>query len=437
MPPLRVARRYDVLLRFQRDSFYLMTSVFRAKAVWVRGQELELERAVIVDDGLVQGIVALAEAPRDAQCHDVDFLLPGFINAHAHLAYGALRGQLTRGADFVDWLREINAANRNLSDADYRNATIAAVPELLAGGCTTVVDSVLKATVGALVGMPIRHFQFRELIAFSDEDAKTRMADAECDLEQTRLAVASGDGRCLGMGLNPHAPYTVGSGLRKLLREKLAQQPDLKCAWHLQEFPDETKFFATGRGRLADMFSSFALPFPFDEVPGCWPFEFLKREGLIDRCDVAFHLNDFQKQEALLFKAPRLIVHCPGTHEFFARSQFRATELIEDGANLAIGTDSLASCDTLNIFELMRRFAYRQPGLTGPQLINVLTRNPGEASILADTSVRLGVIDEGAAADLVCLGSSLSSAHDLRDVLLAPETFIAGTFIAGRQVFKA
>src|SRR5437667_5114263 len=46
-------------------------------------------------------------------------LLPGLINAHCHLDYTCLRGEIPRQKSFTDWIRAINAEKAKLSPGDY------------------------------------------------------------------------------------------------------------------------------------------------------------------------------------------------------------------------------------------------------------------------------------------------------------------------------
>src|SRR5437588_9727596 len=46
-------------------------------------------------------------------------LLPGLINAHCHLDYTCLRGQIPPQKSFADWIRAINAEKAKLSAEDH------------------------------------------------------------------------------------------------------------------------------------------------------------------------------------------------------------------------------------------------------------------------------------------------------------------------------
>ncbi len=111
---------------------------------------------------------------------------------------------------------------------------------------------------------------------------------------------------CLGMGVNPHAPYSVGPDLRVELRDFLALHRDLATAWHLAEVSEEIGYLETGAGHFAEFLERHGFPPPFEEVPKCSPLEFLQKAELFDRLDLAFHFNFFTKNEAKLF-APHAV----------------------------------------------------------------------------------------------------------------------------------
>ena len=149
---------------------------------------------------------------------------------------------------------------------------------------------------------------------------------------------------------------------------------------------------------------------------------------------MAFHLNFPAPGDGQFFAAPRLVAHCPGTHAYFARPPFPMWELMSAGANIGLGTDSLASGDTLSMFEMMRMAGRAFPFLDGPQLLGLATTNPGKSRLLQGPWGALGVIDRYAAADFVLLETPALLTGDLRAALMAPEAHVAATYIAGAKV---
>jgi cytosine/adenosine deaminase-related metal-dependent hydrolase len=274
----------------------------------------------------------------------------------------------------------------------------------------------------------MRFVLLHELLGLSAAQADTTMAQAIPRLENppdSSFRIAS--------GINPHAPYSVGRELRNLIRDYLAGHPGVPCAWHLHESCDEINYFATGTGTLAELLASLGSPAPFDETPACAAMEFLGREGLLNSVNIAFHLNFSTDDEAQLFAAPRGVVHCPPAHAYFGREPFPMYRMMNAGANVCLGTDSLASGQTLSMFEVLRMAAREFPFLSGGQLLALVTTNPARMTVLANAPP-LGVIARGAAADFASFSAPATVTRELRALLMDSRTEVRDVFVAGAQL---
>lgn len=94
------------------------------------------------------------------------------------------------------------------------------------------------------------------------------------------------------------------------------------------------------------------------------------------------------------------VVHCPKSHRFFRRGTPLVERLAHDGVNVCLGTDSLASNDSLSMFAEMQEFSREFPRWSAEQILPLATTNAAQALQQAD---RLGKIAVGAAADLIAV----------------------------------
>lgn len=410
-----------------------MEQYILAETAWMLGRELRYDVAVIVRDGLVHDAICRSALPADAPppLFAAILLLPGFINAHSHLEYCYCRRKLPRGAvDFPYWVDQIEATASGVPHEEKLAAARDGVAEMLRGGTTTIVDSVRNAEIAELLAAsPLRHVLLWELLGLTRERASIALENVRRHVSRPLM------GKAIAHGINPHAPYSVGAWLRGQIREWLAETPGLPCGWHLHETREEMDLFAGGRGPWSDYLEHKSLPVPFDAPPGITPTEFLKHEHLLDQCEVAFHLNHAEDSDFEQFAAPRAVVHCPGTHRYFEREPFPVARCLQNGANLCLGTDSLASGDTLSMLEMIRMMAEDHPALSGAQLVNLATLAPGRCRVLGKSPAPLGIIAQGAAADFAAIQTDLPLHIDLREHLLSPTTCVTATFIAGRQVY--
>ncbi|MCX7020080.1 MAG: amidohydrolase family protein [Candidatus Sumerlaeota bacterium] len=411
-----------------------MDAIIVAKAAWINGRELAHDAAIIVRGGRVHDIVPRAQISQSmgaaTEMHETALLLPGFINAHAHLEYTNLQGRLPRydDRDFCEWLEAVYELKHTMMEDACIASVKAGIDHIIAGGATTIIDSTHRSeTVSILAESPLRFFTFCEVIAFDQARAAAIM-----DGLHAMLVLPRGQ-RCAGVGVNPHAPYTVGAALRARLLVFLRNNPGIRCAWHLCESSAEMQLFEHGDGPMADFLSRHGLDAVFDDIPRCRPDEFLARENLLDRCDVAFHMNHPIPETGAFFRAPRMITHCPATHEYFHREPFPLWQLMNDGANIALGTDSGASSDSLSMLDMLRMAGRTFPSLTGPQLLNLAGHNAAQSCVLREHDPPLGVISRDAAADFVAIDHPAGLSGDLREILMSPDTRIASLWIAGRK----
>jgi cytosine/adenosine deaminase-related metal-dependent hydrolase len=300
---------------------------------------------------------------------------------------------------------------------------------LLGGGCTTTIDSTTDGTSAEVFQRHgIRHFLFHEVVGLTQDRAEVTLSAALADRKDGSL--------CVGHGINPHAPYSVGPYLRMRLRQMLKEKTDLLCAWHLAESTDEVKLFSSATGPMVEFLQSLGLPLPFTEaVAGgkgsTTPQEFLMQEGLYERCDYAFHLNHPVREDFAQFRFPHAVVHCPGTHQYFNRPDFPMLALLEAGVNVCLGTDSLASSGSLSMLEALQSCARQWPELNQKQLLDLVTLNPARTRIFGNVPAAFGILKHGATADFTVLRSHPTSGHEIKEQLLSPETAVSATVVAG------
>ena len=67
-------------------------------------------------------------------------LLPGLVNAHCHLDYTDMAGELPPPKTFTDWIPLITAAKSNWSYSEYAHSWLHGAHMLLRTGTTTVAD---------------------------------------------------------------------------------------------------------------------------------------------------------------------------------------------------------------------------------------------------------------------------------------------------------
>jgi 5-methylthioadenosine/S-adenosylhomocysteine deaminase len=306
--------------------------------------------SVIVDEGRILAVAPTADAERayDARVRvtlATHALLPGLVNAHTHAAMTLLRGS----ADDIPlkpWLEDhIWPRERAfLSDEFVHDGTLLAVAEMLLGGITCCNDQYFFADAAARA---YRAGGMRAMLGLAVLDFPTAYAaDAEGYL---RAGLAARDAwkheSLLTFSLAPHAPYTVGDATwRKIV--VYARQLDLPIQTHLLETRDE-------RARSESEF-------------GLDPLRRLHRLGVTGPGFIAVHGTYLDASDMALLETQGChVVHCPASNLKLASGIAPVTALALRGINVALGTDSAASNNRLDVFGEARLAALLAKGASG------------------------------------------------------------------------
>src|ERR1700758_1600470 len=114
-------------------------------------------------------------------------MLPGLINAHCHLDYTCLRGQIPPKKSFADWIRSINAEKAKLSAQDYLASITEGFGEAKRFGTTTIANLTAFPELIPQLAPPIRTWWFAELIDVRSPERANELVDrAMSALKQAR-----------------------------------------------------------------------------------------------------------------------------------------------------------------------------------------------------------------------------------------------------------
>jgi cytosine/adenosine deaminase-related metal-dependent hydrolase len=333
-------------------------------------------------------------------CPTVDLgevvVLPGLINAHCHLDYSLMRGALLPSHSFAQWVSRINALKRNLTDDDYLRATSLGLEELERTGVTTVLNIVAAPQIMPHLAPPrIRSWFFLELIDVRPRPWLDQYAFGSW------LFFERPEGWVGGFGLSPHAPYTVSESLFQLT-QACSHAFGLPVTTHVSESREEYEMFVDGAGRLFEFLAKLGRP--MRDCGRSSPLRSLVERRLISNETIVVHLNELDAADLELLSQPEWrclpIVHCPKSHRFLHHRPFPLEHLRAAGCEISLGTDSLASNDSLDLFAEMRAARSNFNSLPPEELLRMCTVYPARA---IRQGARLGKIARGYLADAIAL----------------------------------
>ena len=316
-------------------------------------------------------------------------LLPGLVNAHCHLELSHLGGQVPLEGGFVPWVEAVVEARGRFADADVSEATAAAIRSLEERGTVAVGDvSNAVAHLGPLAASRLDAVVFQELLAWDPARAEASLTWAE---ERAR-AVAARLRPGIEVRLAAHAPHSVSPALFALLKERGGPR-----AIHLAESPAESRFLLDGAGEWPAFLARRGLGHVAFDPPGTSPVRYLEDLGVLHPRLVAAHgVQTDAADRGVLARRGVHVVLCPRSNRNLGVGTADVPALLAAGVRLALGTDSRASADTLDVLDdavlLHRQF----PALDPAVIVRIATLGGAEALGFA----HLGTIAPGRAAAL-------------------------------------
>lgn len=400
------------------------------KNITILNEHFEIENNVNleVEDSKIKQISHF-EIEADAEIRVIDgknrLLIPGFVNSHAHSPMSLMRGY-GENMNLQDWLfKKIFPFEEKLSSNAVYYGTLLSMAESFKYGITSTSD--------------MYYFVDDMVRAVAESGAKanisrsiTNPTGADFDsLESVREAkrVAAkyhmfADGR-IRIDHSLHAEYTSNEDTAKRLAQ-IAKESGLNMHVHVSETKterDECKKRHNGKT----------------------PVRYLADCGIFDVKATAAHCVWLEDEDFDILKDKGVTVASnPVSNLKLSSGICDVNRLLEKGIDVAIGTDSSASNNNLNMFEEMKTLCllakvknYNPKLITPLQSVQMATLNGAKSQGRYDS----GLIKVGNKADLVMLRTdspNMCPKHDLLNnlVLSATDSDIVMTMIDGKIVYE-
>lgn len=393
--------------------------------------------AVLISGDKIAAVGRWKELSREGADEVLDLgevaVIPGLVNAHCHLDYTDMAGQLLPPKVFTDWLKLILATKAGWSLDDYAKSWRNGAEMLVRNGTTTVgdIEAVPELLPAAWESTPLRVISFLEVTGIrTRREPKEILQEATKRISQLKRERAR-------TGLSPHAPYST---LPELLRlsARTAKHRKWRMTTHVAESALEFEMFAKGTGEMFDWLRRSGRDMA-DCAKGS-PVQQIARSGMLGENLLAVHVNYLGRKDAfLLAKSKTHVVHCPRSHTYFRHERFPLKKLVRAGVNVCLGTDSLISVYKtrrqtveLNMFEEMRELRRKEPEISAKRILRMATMNGARGLGMAS---EVGEISPGAFADLVCIPYSDKTSR-IYDGILEQKGAVERSMIGGKCVHQ-
>ncbi len=394
--------------------------------------------ALLVRDGIVTETGTLSSLRSTHSAPVIDYpgcvILPGFINAHTHLELTHFPSWLhTSSVDyaprrFVDWIIQLIKITRGLTAAEYPPSIHEGVRLCLESGTTAVGEIVSNPALASLYyHSPLAGRLYFELLGQEQSHFNGTLAAATAAARQE-------DAHTLLTGFAPHSPYTIAHEYLTAVRDAAAVHA-LPLAIHLSESRSEADFVFDGTGELADGLYPFVGWERFLGRPArCSSTELLDRCGLLTPTTLAVHCVHLSVADARTVKSRGAhIVLCPRSNEILDVGRAPVALFKKLAIPLALGTDSLASNNSLSLWDELRFALETFPDdLTVLDVLRMVTTGAAEALGISSSC---GSLEIGKRADFQVIGSCDGGDKGVLDRIMREgrvrEVYAAGTQYTG------
>ncbi|GII76327.1 cytosine deaminase [Sphaerisporangium rufum] len=349
----------------------------------------------------------LARFPGGEELRWPGVMTPGLVNAHTHLQFTRMAEVGRQYYDsFEDWSTTFDSVYFSSAGADWAGSAREGALLALRHGTTAIADVVTD-----IEAMPARQqaglagVSYLEVLGDTDASwAKTGRDHLTSTVRQFAGVRAGGTG---AIGISPHAPYTLDTGVLADLAV-LARGFGLRQHIHLLESVHEREYTVSGTGPIARLVRELGFDFEILRAGGTGqgPVAFLDTLGLLSPdLHVAHGVHLDGDERALLRARGVSVALCPRSNRTLGLDGPPVAALLEEGSAIAVGTDSLASSPSLDVLEdvrvllaLAREQGYRRPDLAR-RLFEAATDGGARALGLATGPGRVGSLEPGARCD--------------------------------------
>ncbi len=387
--------------------------------------------SVIIHGGRIIDMLPTTQATKQytpATHHELNqhILLPGLINAHTHSAMTPLRGYAD-DLPLMTWLQDYiwPVENKWVSNEFVYDSSLHACAEMLRGGTTCFADMYFfpESTARA-----VDHAGMRAVIGLITIDFPSAYAqDANQYLHKgIQLHDQLRSHSLVNTMFAPHAPYTVSDEpLQRIMT--LADELDIPIHIHLHETQDE----------INQSEQQYQLR----------PLERLDKLGLLTPRLISAHMTQLSDSDIKSYaNAGAHVVHCPESNLKLASGFCPLQTLIDNGINVALGTDGVASNNDLDMFGEMRTAALLAKGVANDAqagnaetILRMATIHGARALGLEE---QIGSIEKDKAADLIAVKideiESLPIYNPVSHLVYAANRqSVTDVWVAGRQLLRS
>lgn len=334
-----------------------------------------LKRAVITteDDGTIISIEdtggQLEEKPSIEFFNGI--IIPGFVNCHCHLELSHMKSSVEQGSGLGTFIENIRS-NRDNSSENIVSHAEEADNEMCQAGvvlCADICNTSLSFGIKRRSG--IKYINLLEVFGIDPYKASRR-------IEEIMKIAGIAEEMKLPYSLVPHAAYSISLSLFRLLREK--SENNTITSFHFMETAGEEIFLSDHSGPLMASYKHSGL------VPDKLETVRSNSDAVLNEITHSGNLilvhNTFTDRQTIQKVSKRDNLFwclCPNSNMYIEKKLPPLAMMLEEGCEIVIGTDSLASNNKLEILEELKTLQINFPSVSLEMLVYWATLNGAKA----------------------------------------------------------
>ncbi|MBF0259188.1 MAG: amidohydrolase family protein [Desulfamplus sp.] len=366
--------------------------------------------------------------------HGPGILMPALVNAHTHFELSAMKGKIPFDRGFNGWVRELLEQREACGIDILRQEARKAIEAALASGTSFFGEvSTLGITEDIFADSDIRGVWFQECLgtqvpfnasrlhsyrnSSQQNNSHQLLSPASPEILSSSISMVDHASEPLSnsFSMAGHAPHTTSPEILRRLKAQ-TKEAEIPFSIHVAESCDETEFITTTntsapaagmhdidencrQGNWAQFLRERGINFSSWPVPSRSSVQYLYDMGILDPLTLAVHLLDVDIEDIeIIAKTGAKPVLCPRSNYNLHKRLPNIPLFLKYGLKPALGTDSLASTDTLNMFDEMAFVAAHFPQINPCDILAMATVNGADA--LGYGKI-VGTLEKGKQADFL------------------------------------
>ena len=346
----------------------------RANAIFNGKEFLEQHYVLITtEDGTIVDCMPAFDAGDGIETFS-GILSPGFVNCHCHLELSHLKGLIPEKKGLIDFVSRV-VTQRDFPEEEILDSIASAESQMFRNGIVATGDICNNLlTLPQKTKRRLAYHNFVEVSGWNPAIAASRLAKSKSIFDEFRK-LPDGNKRT---SINPHAPYSISDTLWKMM---LSFFEDQIITMHNQETAWEDQLFEYGNGEALRLYHLMDLENAEFKPSGRSSFQTILPRLSRAKKIVLVH-NTFTKSDDLVHLEdnpidPTLLYWClcPNANVYIEDRLPPVSLLRNAKANIVLGTDSLASNNSLSILQEIKTLLLFNPEIPSSELLQWSTLN--------------------------------------------------------------